>query len=70
MEGVYKIPFERFEKYCPYGPPEAVAGFLAGYVAAGARDFNVMAVAASPEAAIDGVAEIRERVLRRVGALR
>jgi alkanesulfonate monooxygenase SsuD/methylene tetrahydromethanopterin reductase-like flavin-dependent oxidoreductase (luciferase family) len=70
MEGVYQIPFERFEKYCPYGPPEAVAGFLADYVAAGARDFNVMAVAASPEAGIDGVAEIRERVLRRVAPLR
>jgi len=70
MEGVYKIPFERFEKYCPYGPPDAIAEFLAGYVAAGARDFNVMAVAASPEAAIEGVAAIREGVLRRVDTLR
>jgi alkanesulfonate monooxygenase SsuD/methylene tetrahydromethanopterin reductase-like flavin-dependent oxidoreductase (luciferase family) len=66
MEGVYRIPFERFEKYCPYGPPDAVAELLAGYVAAGARDFNVMAVAASPEQAIDGVAEIRERITRAV----
>jgi len=59
MEGVYQIPFERFEKYSPYGSPEEIAAFLAGYVAAGARDFNVMAVAASTEAAVDGVAEIR-----------
>lgn len=59
MQGVYRIPFERFEKYCPVGTPAAVAEFLAPYAAAGCRDFNVMAVAASPEQAIDGVAEIR-----------
>jgi alkanesulfonate monooxygenase SsuD/methylene tetrahydromethanopterin reductase-like flavin-dependent oxidoreductase (luciferase family) len=62
MENVYQIPFERFEKYCPYGSPDRIADFLAGYAAAGARDFNVMAVAASSEGAIDGVAEIRERL--------
>jgi alkanesulfonate monooxygenase SsuD/methylene tetrahydromethanopterin reductase-like flavin-dependent oxidoreductase (luciferase family) len=63
MEGVYRIPFERFAKYCPYGPPAEVADFLAPYAAAGARDFNVMAVAASAEQAIDGVAEIRARMV-------
>jgi alkanesulfonate monooxygenase SsuD/methylene tetrahydromethanopterin reductase-like flavin-dependent oxidoreductase (luciferase family) len=62
MEGVYKIPFTRFEKYSPYGSPSQVAEFLAGYLAAGARDFNVMAVAASSEAAVEGVAEIRARL--------
>lgn len=62
MQGVYRIPFERFERYCPVGSPEAIAAFLAPYAAAGCRDFNVMAVAASTEAAIDGVAEIRERI--------
>jgi alkanesulfonate monooxygenase SsuD/methylene tetrahydromethanopterin reductase-like flavin-dependent oxidoreductase (luciferase family) len=64
MEGVYKIPFERFEKYCPYGSPAEVADFLAPYLGAGARDFNVMAVAASAEAAIEGVAEIRSQLTR------
>jgi len=64
MEGVYRIPFERFEKYCPYGSPNRIADFLAAYSAAGARDFNVMAIADSPERAIDGVAEIRARLTR------
>jgi alkanesulfonate monooxygenase SsuD/methylene tetrahydromethanopterin reductase-like flavin-dependent oxidoreductase (luciferase family) len=64
MEGVYRIAFERFEKYCPYGAPDRIADFLAEYAAAGARDFNVMAVAPSSEHAIDGVAEIRARVVR------
>jgi alkanesulfonate monooxygenase SsuD/methylene tetrahydromethanopterin reductase-like flavin-dependent oxidoreductase (luciferase family) len=62
MEGVYKIPFERFEKYCPYGSAGQIAEFLAAYAVAGARDFNVMAVAESSEAAIDGVAEVRARL--------
>jgi len=62
MEQLYRIPFERFEKYCPCGEPEPIAAFLARYVEAGARDFNVMAVAPSPERAIDAVAEIRQRL--------
>jgi alkanesulfonate monooxygenase SsuD/methylene tetrahydromethanopterin reductase-like flavin-dependent oxidoreductase (luciferase family) len=64
MESVYQIPFERFERYCPHGDPVQIADFLAAYVVAGARDFNVMAVAASSEEAVDGVAEIRARLAR------
>ncbi|TMA28685.1 MAG: LLM class flavin-dependent oxidoreductase [Deltaproteobacteria bacterium] len=66
MEGVYRIPFERFEKYCPYGAPDRIADFLAAFAAAGARDFNVMAVAASSEQAIDGVAEIHARLTQSI----
>jgi alkanesulfonate monooxygenase SsuD/methylene tetrahydromethanopterin reductase-like flavin-dependent oxidoreductase (luciferase family) len=62
MQEMYRIPFEPFERYSPVGPPESVAAFLADYAAAGCRDFNVMAVAASPEQAVDGVAEIGERL--------
>jgi alkanesulfonate monooxygenase SsuD/methylene tetrahydromethanopterin reductase-like flavin-dependent oxidoreductase (luciferase family) len=62
MQEMYRIPFAPFERYSPVGPPEAVAAFLADYAAAGCRDFNVMAVAASPEQAVDGVAEIGERL--------
>lgn len=62
MENVYKIPFERFERYSPIGNAAAIAEALAPYVAAGCRHFNVMPIARSPEAAIEGVAEIRERL--------
>ncbi len=62
MQGVYRIPFDRFERYCPYGSPEEVADFLAAYVEAGCREFNVMAVTGSTEGAVDGVGEIRERL--------
>ena len=62
MQDLYRIDFERFERYTPYGNAEEVAESLAPYVEAGCREFNVMAVAESPEAEIDGVAEIRRRL--------
>ena len=58
MEEMYRMPFERFEKYSPYGTPEAVAEFLGGYVEQGARILNVMPCAPSEEAGIDAVAEV------------
>ena len=63
MEGMYQIPFERFERYSPYGSPSEVADGLAPYLEAGCRHLNVMPITDSPEASIDGVAEIRERLI-------
>jgi len=63
MEGMYRIPFEPFERYCPYGSPAAIADFLAPYVAAGCRHLNIMPVAESTEAGIEGVTKIKERLL-------
>jgi alkanesulfonate monooxygenase SsuD/methylene tetrahydromethanopterin reductase-like flavin-dependent oxidoreductase (luciferase family) len=62
MQGMYKIPFENFERYSPFGTAEEIADFLIGYSAAGCRHFNIMPIADSTEAAIAGVAEIRERI--------
>jgi alkanesulfonate monooxygenase SsuD/methylene tetrahydromethanopterin reductase-like flavin-dependent oxidoreductase (luciferase family) len=62
MQGMYRIPFDRFEKYCPWGSPAEIADFLAPYAAAGCESFNVMAVAPSSDHAIAGVGEIRERL--------
>jgi alkanesulfonate monooxygenase SsuD/methylene tetrahydromethanopterin reductase-like flavin-dependent oxidoreductase (luciferase family) len=59
MESFYRIPFDRFEKYSPYGTPEAVAEALARYRDAGCRLFNLMPVASDPEAGIAAVAEIK-----------
>ncbi len=59
MEGLYHVPFERFERYSPSGSPEAIAEFLAPYVAAGCRTFNLLACAADTDTAIAGAAEIR-----------
>jgi alkanesulfonate monooxygenase SsuD/methylene tetrahydromethanopterin reductase-like flavin-dependent oxidoreductase (luciferase family) len=65
MQDMYRIPFEPFEKYSPCGTPAQIAERLTPYVQAGCRDFNVMGVAESAERTIDGIAEIRERMLAR-----
>lgn len=62
MEAMYQIPYERFEKYSPFGEIEAIADFLAPYREAGCRLFNIMPVADSTERAIDAVCEIKERL--------
>jgi len=59
MERFYRVPFERFEKYSPYGTPAEVAAALAAYRDAGCRLFNLMPVAADPETGIAAVAEIK-----------
>ncbi len=58
MEGFYKVPFESFERYSPYGRPADVAAALKPYLDAGCRRFNLMPVAASEEAGIEAVAEV------------
>ncbi len=59
MEGLYNIPFERFAGYSPCGDPETIAEFLAPYVTAGCRTFNLLACAADLDTAVAGVSEIR-----------
>lgn len=59
MEAAYALPFERFERYAPCGPPEAVAEALAPYLEAGCRCFNFVPEAAGLEAAMDAVAEVK-----------
>jgi len=59
MESLYRIPFARFERYCPCGTPAQIAEALRPYVAAGCHSFNLIPVAESEHAAIDGVGEVR-----------
>ncbi len=40
MEAFYQLPFERFERYCPYGTANDVAAFLAPYLAAGCTELG------------------------------
>lgn len=63
MEGMYRTPYERFERYSPYGRANEIAEFLAPYIEAGCRHLNIMPVAESTEAGLEGVAEIRERLV-------
>lgn len=59
MEGLYRIPFERFEKWSPYGSAEEVAEFLLPYVEAGCTYFHLTLQAPSAEAQVEAAAEVR-----------
>ena len=58
MEDFYKIPFEAFEKYVPYGTPEMVAETLQPYIDAGCSILNMQVVAETTSASIDGLGQI------------
>jgi alkanesulfonate monooxygenase SsuD/methylene tetrahydromethanopterin reductase-like flavin-dependent oxidoreductase (luciferase family) len=60
MEAFYTIPFERFEKYTPYGTPRQVADFLSPYIERGCRSFNLVACADDQAAALDCVDEVKQ----------
>jgi hypothetical protein len=60
MEAFYQLPFERFERYCPYGTAEDVAGFLAPYVDAGCTEFNLIPRSPDDEQAVAGVAAVKK----------
>jgi alkanesulfonate monooxygenase SsuD/methylene tetrahydromethanopterin reductase-like flavin-dependent oxidoreductase (luciferase family) len=59
MEGIYQLPFERFERWCPYGSPAEVADQLAPYVEAGCPSFHLLPRGPSAEATIEAVAEVK-----------
>jgi alkanesulfonate monooxygenase SsuD/methylene tetrahydromethanopterin reductase-like flavin-dependent oxidoreductase (luciferase family) len=60
MEAFYQLPFERFERYCPYGTADDVAEFLAPYVDAGCAEFNLIPQSSDDEQAVAGVAAVRK----------
>jgi alkanesulfonate monooxygenase SsuD/methylene tetrahydromethanopterin reductase-like flavin-dependent oxidoreductase (luciferase family) len=59
MQHFYQMPFEPFERYSPYGTPEAVAEFLHPYIEAGCTAFNVIPCASDDDTAIAAVGEVR-----------
>lgn len=65
MEGMYRTPFERFEKYTPYGKADEIAEFVLPYVEAGASHVNfIPAGDDTPEEGIEAAAAIREALHR------
>jgi len=67
MTAFYKLPFESFEKYTPYGTPAEVAEFVAPYVEAGCRWLNFV-VADAPEAILERALAVREELAKICGA--
>lgn len=60
MESTYQVPFDRFERYSPYGSVRQVAEFIAPYIEAGARHINLLPMQDSPEANIEAARAIQE----------
>ena len=65
MEAFYKVPFEKFERYTPYGTPDEVASELVPYVDAGATLVNLKIVAPSDEENVAAAGEIAARLRQR-----
>lgn len=63
MESFYKLPFEQFERYIPYGTPTDVAAQLRPYMDAGCQIMNLKVVAGSSEDEIAGGGEVRQALL-------
>ena len=64
MEDLYQLPFERFERYAPYGTADDVAEALLPYVEQGASSVLLAAVAGDPEELLAGATQVRS-LLRR-----
>ena len=64
MEGLYQLPFDRFERYSPYGTAEDVAAFLSPYVDAGCTSFNLIPQAADEDELIAASAAIKKLLAR------
>ena len=58
MEGFYKVPFEKFERYTPYGTPDQVAESLLPFVDAGCALVNLKVVAGNDDETIRAGGEI------------
>jgi probable F420-dependent oxidoreductase len=63
MTATYNLPFERFDRYVPYGSPIEIADAVLPYIEAGATHINLQAAEASPLTAIESVARVREAIL-------
>jgi len=64
MEAFYQLPFERFERYCPYGTAQDVAEFLMPYVNAGCTEFNLIPQSPDHDQAVAGVAAVKKLLVR------
>ena len=62
MENFYQVPFEKFSKYTPHGTVDDVVEFLAPYLEAGCRHFNLTPCAVSTEKATEAIGLVGERL--------
>ena len=66
MEGLYKIPYDKFQHVAPAGDATAVAEWLGAFVDAGAEHITLIPVADTVDAGIDHAAKVRALLLDHV----
>jgi alkanesulfonate monooxygenase SsuD/methylene tetrahydromethanopterin reductase-like flavin-dependent oxidoreductase (luciferase family) len=69
IEALYKLPYDKFAKYCFEGSPVEVAKQLAPYAEAGCQRFSIIAVGESLSHEIDSVSETASQLRELVGPL-
>jgi alkanesulfonate monooxygenase SsuD/methylene tetrahydromethanopterin reductase-like flavin-dependent oxidoreductase (luciferase family) len=62
MEQRYKLPFDKFRRWCPAGSAADVAGFITAYARAGCTSVTLVLHDADPFTAVESAAAIREHV--------
>lgn len=67
MEQFYHVPFDKFERYTPFGTPTQVAEQLAPYVEAGCRLVNLKVCTRHPEEEVALGAEVRAALAEMCG---
>ena len=68
MQGFYKIPYERFEKYSPCGTAEEIAEFLGPYLEAGVDRINLLAIQPNQDEVVDAGVAVKAALGRMVSA--
>lgn len=64
MESFYKVGFDKFDRYTPYGTPKQVAAQLAEYAAVGCKLFNVKVCTEHAQEEVALAAELRAELVR------
>jgi alkanesulfonate monooxygenase SsuD/methylene tetrahydromethanopterin reductase-like flavin-dependent oxidoreductase (luciferase family) len=62
MQSVYHLPFEKFERYTPFGSAAEVADFLGPYVEAGCTTFNLIPCGDDLDTVVAMASEIQEQL--------
>jgi alkanesulfonate monooxygenase SsuD/methylene tetrahydromethanopterin reductase-like flavin-dependent oxidoreductase (luciferase family) len=68
MEGFYKIPYDRFERYSPSGTPEEIAEYIMPYLEAGCTQVNLLAVQGDPDQTVEAGLAVKKAVAKMIGA--
>jgi alkanesulfonate monooxygenase SsuD/methylene tetrahydromethanopterin reductase-like flavin-dependent oxidoreductase (luciferase family) len=63
MQAFYRIGFDNFERWSPYGTPQDVAEFLAPYIDAGCHEINLIPQGPDPERLMHDAGEVRRLLL-------